>query len=470
MAASPLYKTCESAFHYQVFRLQYLLMSYQAYFQCFRGCPGTYSIYDVIYTCPTCGGLLEVHHQIEPLRHRSAAAWMKILDERAGTTRWPHGSGVWGMKEWVMPSLKEENIVSMFEGNSNLFWAERLGKQLGVPDLWVKLCGNSHTGSFKDLGMTVLMSVVKQMMANGNSPVKAVACASTGDTSAALAAYAAAAGIPAIVFLPQNKVSAAQLIQPIANGAHVLALDTDFDGCMQVVKEMTKDNSLYLANSMNSLRIEGQKTVGIEIVRQFEWEVPDWIIMPVGNLGNISALYKGLKLLKDLGVITRLPRLVAAQAAKANPFYQSYVNGFQEKTSLQAHNTLASAIQIGNPVSYEKAVQAIQETNGIVEEATEHELANATAVADRTGMYNCPHTGVALAVLFKLVERKIIGSTDRVVVISTAHGLKFTRFKVGYHEGKLDEVESQFANPVINLPPDMNLVRDTIAKRLNAVR
>lgn len=442
-------------------------MSHQTYFRCFRGCPGFYSLYEVIYTCPICGGLLEVHHEVEALRHRSPAAWMKLLDERAGTTQWPHGSGVWAMKEWVIPSIADNNIVSMFEGNSNLFWAERLGRQLGVPDLWVKLCGNSHTGSFKDLGMTVLVSVVKQMMANGNSPVKAVACASTGDTSAALAAYAAAAGIPAVVFLPQNKVSNAQLIQPIANGAHVLALDTDFDGCMQIVQEMTKDNSIYLANSMNSLRIEGQKTVGIEIVRQFDWEVPDWIVIPVGNLGNISALYKGFKLLQDLGIITRLPRLVAAQAAKANPFYESYCHGFREKTSLRAQNTLASAIQIGNPVSYEKAVQAVLETNGIVEQASEHELANAAAIADRTGMYTCPHTGVALAALFKLVEKGVVRASDRVVVISTAHGLKFTRFKIGYHESHLEEVESEYANLVINLPPDLHLVRQTLAQRLN---
>ncbi len=391
---------------------------------------------------------------------------MKILDERAGTTQWPYGSGVWSMKEWIIPSLEENNIVSMYEGNSNLFWAERLGQQIGIPDLWVKMCGNSHTGSFKDLGMTVLVSVVKQMMAQG-SPVKAVACASTGDTSAALAAYAAAAGIPAIVFLPQNKVSRAQLIQPIANGAHVLALDTDFDGCMRIVKEMTKDNSLYLANSMNSLRVEGQKTVGIEIVRQFDWEVPDWIIIPVGNLGNISALYKGLKLLMDLGITNKMPRLVAAQAEKANPLYQSAQNNYAEKVSIQAKNTLASAIQIGDPVSYEKAVQALQATDGIVEQASEHELANAAALADRTGMYTCPHTAVALAVLFKLKERGIINHDDRTVVISTAHGLKFTNFKLHYHEGNLPEVESQLANPPINLPADVDLVRQTLQERLS---
>ncbi|MBX3014907.1 MAG: threonine synthase [Caldilineaceae bacterium] len=443
---------------------------YRAYFRCFRGCPGEYAVYNVMYTCPTCGGLLEVHHELAPLQQQSAEAWKTRIDRRAGATRWPYGSGVWGMREWVMPDLRDENVVSMYEGNTNLFWAERLGKQIGVADLWIKLCGNSHTGSFKDLGMTVLVSVVKQMIADGGGrqgAVRAVACASTGDTSAALASYAAAAGIPAIIFLPKGKVSTAQLIQPVANGAHVLALDTDFDGCMRIVREVTQDQSIYLANSMNSIRVEGQKTVAIEIVRQFDWEVPDWIIIPVGNLGNISALYKGLKLLLDLGIIHKLPRLVAAQAQKANPFYQSYRNGFAEKATFQAQATLASAIQIGDPVSYEKAVQAIQMTNGIVEEATEDELANAAAMADLTGMYTCPHTGVALAALFKLVERGTVKSTDRVVVISTAHGLKFTSFKVGYHEDTLQEVESRFANPPVYLPADAKSVQETIARKLD---
>ena len=436
------------------------------YFRCISGCPGKHSIYDVIYTCPICGSLLEVHHDREPLKKRNAEQWKQLFDSRVGTTKWPYGSGVWGMREWVIPSLADENVVSMCEGNTNLFWAERLGKQLGVPDLWIKLCGNSHTGSFKDLGMTVLVSVVKQMMAQGSS-VKAVACASTGDTSAALAAYAAYAGIPAVIFLPAGKVSTAQLIQPVANGAHVLALDTDFDGCMKIVQEVTQDNSIYLANSMNSLRIEGQKTVGLEIARQFNWEVPDWIVIPVGNLGNISALYKGFKLMMDLGLISRMPRLVAAQAAKANPFYESFKNGFKEKISMTAQNTLANAIRIGDPVSYEKAIKAIAETDGIVEQATENELAAAAAHADLTGMFTCPHTGVALAVLTKLINRGVIKSSDKTVVISTAHGLKFTDFKVGYHESTLEEVTSEYANPAVHLPASVDAVKAEIEKRLN---
>lgn len=436
------------------------------YFRCIAGCSAKHSIFDVIYTCPSCGNLLEVHHEREPLKKRNAYQWQQLLNSRVATTTWPYGSGVWGMREWVIPFLADENVVSMFEGNTNLFWAERLGKQLGVPDLWIKLCGNSHTGSFKDLGMTVLVSVVKQMMAQG-SPVKAVACASTGDTSAALAAYAAYAGIPAVIFLPAGKVSTAQLIQPVANGAHVLALDTDFDGCMKIVQEVTRDNSIYLANSMNSLRIEGQKTVGIEIIRQFDWQVPDWIVIPVGNLGNISALHKGFQLMMDLGLITRMPRLVAAQAAKANPFYKSFKTGFKEKINVTAQDTLANAIRIGNPVSYAKAVKAIVETDGIVEQATENELAAAAAHADLTGMFTCPHTGIALAVLTKLIKQGVIKSSDKTVVISTAHGLKFTDFKVGYHESTLEEVTSQYANPAVNLPADADAVKAEIAKRLS---
>src|SRR5690606_20914213 len=176
-----------------------------------------------------------------------------------------------------MPEVPDDDIVSMYEGSTNLFWAERYGQELGLSDLWVKLCGNSHSGSFKDLGMTVLVSVVRAALRRGLS-IKAVACASTGDTSASLAAYGAAAGLPVVVLLPRGKISTAQLVQPLAHGALVLGLDTDFDGCMAIVKRLGVDGVVYLANSMNPLRLEGQKTVGIEIVQQFGWESPDWVI------------------------------------------------------------------------------------------------------------------------------------------------------------------------------------------------
>src|SRR5690242_14097612 len=306
-----------------------------------------------MYRCPTCNGLLQVVHDTETLRDRSGPSWMKLFDDRYKLNQWPYGSGVWGKREWVMPQLPDEYIVSMYEGGTNLFWAERYGSELGLRDLWVKLCGNSHTGSFKDLGMTVLVSVVKQMMVAG-SPIRAVACASTGDTSASLAAYCAVAGIRSVVLLPRNMISVTQLVQPLANGALVLALDADFDGCMAVVQQLAREPGIYLANSLNSLRLEGQKTIAFEIVQQFDWEVPDWIVIPGGNLGNVSALGAGLLLLRDVGIISRLPRIAVAQAEHANPLYLAYQRGFDQLEPVHARRTLASAIQIGNPVSYER--------------------------------------------------------------------------------------------------------------------
>ena len=440
-------------------------MSYKAWFQCSSGCDEHYELNEIIYNCKKCGGLLEVQHDIEKLKHRGPESWMRLFDERNRRTKWPFGSAVWGKKEMVCPNVENDNVVSLYEGGSNLFWAERLGNIIGTEDLWIKQCGNSHTGSFKDLGMTVLVSMVKQMISEGKD-IMGVACASTGDTSAALSAYSAAAGIPAIVFLPKDKVSTAQLIQPIANGALTLSLDTDFDGCMEIVQKVCSENNIYLANSMNSLRIEGQKTVSIELVQQLDWEVPDVVIIPGGNLGNVSALGKGFLLMKELGMINRLPRIVCVQAAKANPLYQSYLKGFKEFKPIQAQKTLASAIQIGNPVSFNKAVKILKMFNGVVEQATEDELANAAALADRTGLFNCPHTGVALAVLFKLVERKEIKKDERIVIISTAHGLKFIDFKVKYHENKLDEVDSQYANTPIELPPEYDKVKRAILDKI----
>lgn len=438
---------------------------FRSWFACSAGCSGELPINQIIYYCPQCGSLLDVHHDLTALKTRSAQEWKKLFDDRYCRTAYPYGSGVWGKKEMVCPSVADRNVVSMCEGATNLFWAERLGKQVGLEDLWVKQCGNSHTGSFKDLGMTVLVSMVKQMISEGTK-IPAVACASTGDTSAALAAYCAAADIPAIVILPRNKVSTAQLIQPMANGALTLSLDTDFDGCMRIVRELCTKENLYLANSMNSLRLEGQKTISIEIVQQCDWEVPDVVIVPGGNLGNISAIGRGFLLMRELGMIDRLPRLVCAQAAHANPLYRSFLTKFETYKPIRARKTLASAIQIGDPVSIHRAVAALKAFDSIVEQASEEELADAVAIADRTGLFNCPHTGVALAVFFKLLERKWIQPQEKVVVISTAHGLKFTDFKRRYHEGKLRGIASQHANCPIELQADYDTVRDAIFRTL----
>jgi threonine synthase len=444
-------------------------MPYRAWFQCIKEqCKERYPLNTIIYRCKTCDSLLEVQHDMHTLARRDAKAWMKLFEDRYKSTQWPYGSGVWGKKEWILPQIDNENIVSLYEGGTNLFWAERFGKMIGLDNLWIKLCGNSHSGSFKDLGMTVLVSQVKQMISEG-APIQAVACASTGDTSAALAVYCAAAGIQSIVLLPKGKISIAQLVQPIANGALVLSLDTDFDGCMRVVQEITKDETIYLANSMNSLRVEGQKTVGIEIVQQFDWEIPDVIIIPGGNLGNVSALGSGLLMMRDLGLIATLPRIVVAQAERANPLYRSYLKNFETFEPIEAQKTLASAIQIGNPVSIEKAIRTLKQFNGIVVDATEQELADAAALGDTTGMFNCPHTGVALAGMIKLLKAGKIDKAEHVVVISTAHGLKFTDFKVNYHEEKLD-FSCRFANKPIELPASVDAVKKALQQALQKRR
>ena len=440
-------------------------MGFEAWFQCINGCSGRHALNEVIYRCPECDDLLEVQHDLDQLKQRNATEWRELFDHRYRRNEWPYGSSVWGKKELVCPNIENENIVSTFEGGTNLFWAERLGSQIGLDDLWVKQCGMAHTGSFKDLGMTVLVSMVKQMISDGKN-IRAVACASTGDTSASLASYCAVAGIPAIVFLPRNKVSLTQLIQPITHGVLTLSLDTDFDGCMKLVKEVCANNDIYLANSMNSLRIEGQKTISFELVQQFDWAVPDIVVVPGGNLGNVSAIGRGFQMLLELGVIDKLPRLVCAQAERADPLYRSYKSGFKKFKPIQAKKTLASAIQIGDPVSVKKAIRTLQEFEGIVEEATEQELATAVGQANRTGLLCCPHTGVALAVLEKLVRRGEIPKESKVVVISTANGLKFTDFLYKYHAAKLRGIDSEYAYSPVDLPADYEAVRETILKNI----
>lgn len=438
----------------------------RAWFESLRSSDERYDLEEVVYQDRE-GGLLQVVHDMDELGKTSADEWKAIFEKRARKNAWPYGSGVWGKKEWVLPDIDNENVVSMYEGHTNLFWAERYGREIGLEDLWLKLCGNSHTGSFKDLGMTVLVSQVKQMIANG-ADIPAVACASTGDTSAALSAYAAAAGIPAIVFLPRGKISLAQLIQPVANGAIVFALDTDFDGCMEIVKQVSAQDGVYLANSMNSLRVEGQKTVGLEIAQQLDWDMPDWLVIPGGNLGNVSALAKGLDMLFELGLISKRPRICVGQAEAANPLYLAYQKDFEVFEPIAARKTVASAIQIGNPVSYAKAVDALRRYDGVVEQATEAEIMEECARADRTGLFNCPHTGVALVALRKLQARGLVKSSDQVVVISTAHGLKFVDSKLAYHKMELEGIVSEHPNPPIELDADYQAVRDQMLREIDS--
>ncbi len=443
---------------------------FSAWFRCADGCDFRADLTDVVYECPRCGGLLEVEHDRRALARLPAAEWRALFDGRFRLGPWPYGSGVWGKKEWVYPGLALENVVSMFEGGNPLLRVDRYAREIGLDEVWVKECGVTHTGSFKDLGMTVLVSAVKEMRARG-TPVRAVACASTGDTSAALSAYCAAAGIPSVVLLPRGKISTAQLVQPISNGALVLELDTDFDGCMKVMRALSRTKDIYLANSMNSLRIEGQKTASIEIAQQLGWSSPDWIVIPGGNLGNASAVGKGFLLMKELGVVDRLPRLVVAQAENANPLWRATAGAGRRPAAdlkvepIAAQKTLASAIQIGAPVSAKRALRALEALDGIVEQASEQELADAAARGDRAGLFTCPHTAVALAALEKLASSGTIRKGERVVVISTAHGLKFSDFKVAYHDEALPGIRSHLRNLSVKLAPTLGAVQDAIAGR-----
>ncbi|MCL2101059.1 MAG: threonine synthase [Fibromonadales bacterium] len=434
-------------------------MNFHAEFKNISG-EDTYPLSQVVYRGND-GSLLEVSHSRSAWKFRSPAEWKNLFQSRRSSFAHADLSGVWSKRELVLPELPVEDIVTLQEGWSPLFNAQKLAKEINLESLHVKLCGNSHTGSFKDLGMTVLVSQVNHLIKN-KAPIKAVACASTGDTSAALSAYCARAGIPSIVFLPAGKISVAQLVQPIANGSIVLALDTDFDGCMKIVQEVTADKSIYLANSMNSLRIEGQKTISYELCQELGWALPNTIIIPGGNLGNVSALTKGIDDLLALGIIEKKPRIIVAQAENANPFYLAYKRNFDKLEAVQAKKTLASAIQIGNPVSYPKAESAIKNYNGLVEQVSEQELADAAHRADKIGLYCCPHTGVALGALFKLREKGVISGDESVVVISTAHGLKFSEFKAGYHEQKLEGIAPKYANAIHYLPANAEAVRDAL--------
>lgn len=425
-------------------------MAYDAWFRDAATGLGRWELDEIVYRSPS-GGLLEVAHDLTALAQRSAADWKKLWEARWRAHGQPFASGVWGKKELVLPNIPDAHIVSLDEGASSLLHAQRYGASMGLDQVHVKQCGTTHTGSFKDLGMTVLVSQVNHMIKTGRQRILGVACASTGDTSAALAAYCAAAGIPSVVLIPADKISPAQLVQPMANHALTLALDTDFDGCMRLVQELTEDRQLYLANSMNSLRVEGQKTVAIEICQQLGWEPPAWIFIPGGNLGNVSALYKGLEEIRALGVIDRIPRIVCCQAEAANPLFRSYLTGFKDFAAIAAGETQASAIRIGDPVSRGKAIAALQKHGGEVAQATEQQLADECALADRCGLFACPHTGVALAALRQYATAGRIRHDERVVVVSTAHGLKFANVKAAYHAGTVPGVASHHANAPVRL-------------------
>ena len=347
-----------------------------------------------------CGGLLSLERDGVPLNR-------DLVERRRASRAAIDRSGVWRFREAVL-DVSEESIVTHPEGGTTLY--ERLG-------VFFKHEGENPTGSFKDRGMTVAITQAVRLGA------RAVACASTGNTSASLAAYAAQAGLDALVFIPTGKVAMGKLAQTLAYGAKCLQVRGDFDDAMRLVREAASSLGIYLVNSINPFRIEGQKTIVWELLQDLEWKAPDWIVVPAGNLGNTSAFGKALREAHAWGWIDRLPRLAAIQAEGANPFYRGFVDAFRERHRLTPE-TVATAIRIGDPVSWDRAVASIRDTNGVVEQVSDAELMAAKREIDRAGVGCEPASAVTLAGVRKLRERGIIGKNDRVVCVLTGNLLK----------------------------------------------
>jgi threonine synthase len=353
----------------------------------------------VRYTCD-CGGLISVERD-------RVTVDRGVFDVRRAGRDPIDASGVWRFREAVL-NVDPGDVITHPEGATRLY--EREG-------LYFKHEGENPTGSFKDRGMTVAMTQAKRLGAT------AVACASTGNTSASLAAYAAQAGLRAVVFVPSGKISAGKLAQTLAYGAMVLQVRGDFDAAMQLVRAACDRLGIYLVNSINPFRIEGQKTIVWELLQDLEWQAPDWIVVPAGNLGNTSAFGKALVEAKQNSWIDRLPRLASIQAEGANPFFRGFGTSFGERFRIQAE-TVASAIRIGDPVSWDKAVAAIRATNGLVEQVTDEELMSAKRTIDRMGIGCEPASATTLAGVRKLRAAGVMRPDERVVCVLTGHVLK----------------------------------------------
>jgi threonine synthase len=419
-------------------------------------CGATYGGFEpkARYRCD-CGGVLDIETTFQlphakrastlaPLARRESdvmplagAPWRQLFDERASAapiwplspdTLLPDRSGVWRYRELILP-VPTEAIVSRPEGNTGLYpvglencSASRIGHRqigtfTGLERLFLKHEGENPTGSFKDRGMTAGVTVARLRGA------RAVACASTGNTSASLASYAAQAGMQGIVFLPAGQISGGKLAQSLAYGATTVQIAGDFDTAMQLVEQVCNELGVYLLNSLNPFRVEGQKAIGLEILQQLDWQAPDWLVLPAGNLGNTSAIGKAFRQAYQLGLIQHLPRIASIQASGANPFYRSYQQGWAHRERVHAQ-TVASAIKIGDPVSYERARRIIEESHGLVAEVTDEEILAAKAIIDRSGIGCEPASAASIAGAKKLVADGTIKRDERVVAILTGHMLK----------------------------------------------
>ncbi len=424
--------------------------------QCMN-CGREYPIHAVLYTCDSCGGLLDVQHDLAALRQ---TVTRETFDRRLGSLDAPTSSGVWRYKELVYPAIAAETIVSHNEGNTNLYPSPRLAAWAGVDTLYLKHEGENPTGSFKDRGMT---TGVTQARALG---MKRVACASTGNTSASMAAYATFAGMEGIVFFQNKQIALGKLSQAIAYGATCVQINADFDKNMELVRDVSERLGIYVLNSVNPFRLEGQKTIIFEVIQQLRWQVPDWIVCPGGNLGNSSAFGKGLHELYELGLIDRLPRVAIIQAEGANPLYRAFRRGFEVYEPVHAE-TIATAIKIGNPVNYAKAVRTLRWTDGVVEQVTDQEIMDAKALIDGQGIGCEPASACSLAGARKLVQAGIIQPGDTVVGILTGHILKDPDATIGYHSNTLDHVVATYPNALHQAEPSIDeitriLEQDTV--------
>jgi threonine synthase len=371
--------------------------------------------------CGRCSGLLEVRHRLPPMTRDEL---LRRFTERRGAPLGGSASGVWRYKDIVLPSATE--VVSYPEGHTPLLQRLSVDRWTGVQGLLLKHEGHNPTGSFKDRGMTVGVTQALRIGAT------AVACASTGNTSASLAAYAAQAGIPALVLVPAGNVAMGKLAQSLAYGATTLLIRGDFDDCLRLVEQASEQLGVYLLNSINPFRLEGQKTIVLETLEQLGWAPPDWIVLPAGNLGNTAAFGKALVEARTWGLIDRLPRLAAVQAAGAAPFAQSFAEGFARRYRVKA-DTVATAIRIGDPASYDRAVASIRETNGVVLAVSDEDILAAKAAVDAAGVGCEPASAASVAGVRQLVAAGTIGPEDRVVAVLTGHVLKDPGALLHYH-------------------------------------
>lgn len=411
--------------------------------------------------CPTCGGLLELLHHVPfdaaELKARFDARCAEAL-AADGAEAPPTRSGVWRYRELVLPGATDREIVTHPEGSTPLLHRASVGRWAGVDGLLLKHEGHNPTGSFKDRGMTVGVTQARRLGA------RAVACASTGNTSASLAAYAAHAGVPALVLVPRGQLALGKLAQTLAYGARTLLVDGDFDTCLALARAAGDALGIYLVNSVNPFRVEGQKSIAFELLHQLRWEAPDWIVLPAGNLGNTAALGKALLEARRIGLIARVPRIAAVQAAGAAPFAAAFADDFRTRTAVRAE-TVATAIRIGDPASWDRATRAIRETDGVVLAVEDAEILEAKAAVDASGVGCEPGSAAAVAGVRALARAGTIGSADRVVAILTGHVLKDPGILLDYHRAPAaGEAPRPGANPPVEIAADLREVERALAR------